>query len=214
MSTTHATDDEVEAALFAALEGLARSATPAGPFVLVDRWAGEVTQETGVDSATLAKAPSALLAFEESLPEGPGGALAETAGHTIGVVERLVFRVYVTVADTRSDKAGIKGTVGQTGVLACARAVKKALVGLVIPGLYDGDVVRLVSHRPHHIKRGVSYTHILRFSARTALDESTAEENPTPGAPLAGVRGYVDDASPDTDAATVTLSSFESLPSD
>jgi len=214
MSATHATDDEVEAALFVALSSLLKSATPPGPFVLVDRWAGEVTQDTGVDSATLAKAPSALLAFEESIPEGHGGAVAETAGHNIGVVERLVFRVYVTVADTRSDKAALKGTVGQTGVLACARAVKKALVGLVIPGLFDGDVVRLVSHRPHHIKRGTSYTHALRFSARIGLDESTPEENPTPGAPLAGVRGYVDDASPDTDDATVTLSSFQSLPSD
>ncbi len=214
MSATHATDDEIEAALFAALEGLARSATPAGPFVLVDRWAGEVTQETGVDAGTLAKSPSALLAYEESTPEGPNGAQSETGGHAIQVVERHVYRVYVTVKDARGDAAGVKGTVGQPGVLACARAVKKALAGLAIPGLFDGDVVRLVGQRPWAIRRGASYTHIIRFSARATLDESTAEENPTPGARLAGVRGYTDDATPDTDAATVTLSSFESLPSD
>ncbi len=214
MSATHATDDEIEAALFAALEGLARSATPAGPFVLVDRWAGEVTQETGVDAGTLAKSPSALLAYEESTPEGPNGAQSETGGHAIQVVERHVYRVYVTVKDARGDANAMKGTVGQPGVLACARAVKKALAGLAIPGLFDGDVVRLVGQRPWAIRRGASYTHIIRFSARAALDESTAEENPTPGARLAGVRGYTDDATPDTDAATVTLSSFESLPSD
>ncbi len=214
MSATHATDDEIEAALFAALEGLARSATPAGPFVLVDRWAGEVTQETGVDAGTLAKSPSALLAYEESTPEGQTGAQSETGGHAIQVVERHVYRVYVTVKDARGDANAMKGTVGQPGVLACARAVKKALAGLAIPGLFDGDVVRLVGQRPWAIRRGASYTHIIRFSARAALDESTAEENPTPGARLAGVRGYTDDATPDTDAATVTLSSFESLPSD
>lgn len=214
MSTTHATDDEIEAALFAALSSLSKSATPAGPFVLVDRWAGEVTQEDGVDAGTLSKSPSALLAFEESQPEGAGGAHAETGGHAIEVVERHVYRVYVTVKDARGDANAIKGTVGQPGVLACARAVKKALAGLVIPGLFDGDVVRLVGQRPWAIRRGTSYTHILRFSARTTLDESTPEENPTPGVPLAGVRGHVDDASPDTDAAAVTLSSFASLPTD
>ena len=214
VSATHATDDEIEAALFAALSSLLKSATPPGPFVLVDRWAGEVTQDTGVDATTLAKSPSALLAYEESIPEGPGGAQTETGGHAIQVVERHVYRVYVTVKDARGDANAMKGSVGQPGVLACARAVKKALAGLVIPGLFDGDVVRLVGQRPWAIRRGASYTHIIRFSARAAIDESTPEENPTPGAPLACVRGYVDDASPDTDDATVTLSSFESLPSD
>lgn len=206
MSATNATDDEIEAALFAALSSLLKSADPAGPFVLVDRWAGEVTQESGVDSTTLAKSPSVLLAFEESTPEGQNGAQSETGGHAIQVVERHVYRVYVTVKDARGDANAMKGTVGQPGVLACARAVKRALAGLVIPGLFDGDVVRFIGQRPWAIRRGASYTHILRFSARTALDESTAEENPTPGTPLAGVRFEVDDATPDTDDATVTLS--------
>lgn len=210
MSATHATDDEIESALFAALETLKVNASPAGPFTLVDRWAGEVTQDTGVDSETLARSPSALLAYEESIPEGA----SETGGHLIQVVERHVYRVYVTVKDTRGDKAALKGTVGQTGVLACARAVKKALAGLVIPGLFDGDVVRLLGQRPWHIKRGVNYTHIVRFSARAALDASTPEENPLPGEPLAGVRGDVLDAAPDTDAAAVTISHFNSLPED
>ncbi len=214
MSSTHATDDEIEAALFAALSSLRTIATPAGPFVLVDRWAGEVTQESGVDSTTLAKSPSALLAYEESTPEGQNGAQSETGGHAIQVVERHIYRVYVTVKDARGDAAGVKGTVGQPGVLACARAVKKALAGLVIPGLFDGDVVRLVGQRPWAIRRGASYTHIIRFSARAALDESTPEENPLPGEPLAGVRGDVVDAAPDTNAATVTLSHFNSLPED
>jgi hypothetical protein len=206
---THATLDEVEAALFTALLALRTHATPAGPFVLVDRWAGEVTQDGGIDSAILGKSPSALLAFEESVPEGASGSQSETGGHLIQVVERHVFRVYVTVLDARGDKQALKGTVGQTGALACAHRVKLALAGLVIPGLFDGDVVRLVGHRPWLIKRGTGYTHLLRFSARAALDESTEDENPTPGVPLGGVRGDVQDATPDTDGATVTLSTFD-----
>lgn len=214
MSATHATDDEIEAALVAALEALKVGASPAGPFVLVDRWAGEVTQDTGVDSATLAKSPSALLAYEESVPEGAGGAQSETGGHLIQVVERHIYRVYITVRDARGDTAAMKGTVGQNGVLACARRVKKALAGLMIPGLFDGDVVRLVGQRPWHIRRGASYTHVIRFSARAALDESTTDENPVPGAAIAGVRGDVPDATRDTNAAVVTLSHFNTLPED
>ena len=218
MSATHATDDEIETAIFAALLALRTSATPAGPFVMVDRWAGEVTQDAGVDSATLGKSPSALLAFEESVPEGANGAQSETGGHLIQTVERFTFRVYITVKDLRGDTQALKGTVGQTGVLACAHAVKKALVGLVIPGLFDGDVVRLVGHRPWSIKRGAHYTHVLRFSARTSLDESTTvdtdgvpAENPLPGAPLAGVQGAVTDAVPDSDDGEVDLSSFNTI---
>lgn len=209
MSATHATLDEIEDAIFAALYALRTAATTPGPFVLVDRWAGEVTRETGVDSAIVGKSPSALLAFEESTPEGPNGAQSETGGHLIQVVERHIFRVYVTVLDARGDKPATKGTTGQTGVLACAHRVKKALAGLVIPGLFDGDVVRLAGHRPWVIKRGTAYTHLLRFSARAALDESTADENPLPGVPLGGVQGEVNDATPDTDGETVTLSTFD-----
>ncbi len=83
-----------------------------------------------------------------------------------------------------------------------------------VDGLFDGDVVRLVDTRPKFVRRGVAYCYVVRLSTRAALRESTAEENPTPGVPLGGVQGQVPDAAPDTNAAVVNLSSFNTLPED
>ena len=198
-----ATDDAIEAALFAALHRLKAHPpttvppTPAGPFVLVERYAGEVTPD-GVDDAVMAKAPAALLAWEGSVPEGQGGVWQEDGGHDVQVVERHHWAVFVLVKDARSDAAATKGTTGLPGVIRCARLVKEALVGLRVDGLYDGDVVRLVDTRPKFVRRGVAYCYAVRLSTRAALRESTAEENPTPGVPLAGTRGQVPDAARDT----------------
>lgn len=214
-----ATDDAVEAALFAALQRL--KAHPAvtvppttpGPFILVERYAGEVTPD-GVDDAVMAKAPAALLAWEGSVAEGQGGVWQEDGGHDVQVVERHHWAVFVLVKDARSDAAATKGTTGLPGVLRCTRLVKEALVGMRVDGLFDGDVVRLVDTRPKFVRRGVAYCYAVRLSTRAALRESTAEENPTPGVPLGGVQGQVPDAAPDTNAAAVNLSSFKSLPED
>ncbi|MDO9020563.1 MAG: hypothetical protein Q8S73_36910 [Deltaproteobacteria bacterium] len=197
-----ATLDDIEGAIFATLQTLLRSAATPGPFVTVDRWAGEVTQADGVDEVTLGKSPSALLAFEESVPEGEDGAETETLLRDTEVIERHVFRVYVTVKDPRGIPAATKGTVGQPGVLRCARLVKEALAGLEIAGLAGGDVVRLVQHRPWSIVAGSHYTHIVRLSARASLPATTL---PAPGVPFTGMDANLTDAPSDEGGTPMPL---------
>jgi len=218
----NATLDQVEAALFAALGALV-SATPtqAVPFRHCRRYAGEVTAELmndverGLYDLAPEQFPAALLAWEGEDPVGTNGALVETDSHAIEVVGRSLWRVYVVVRDLRGDEEALKGTLaGQPGALLCAHVVKKALAGLVIPGLHDHNVVRWIGSRPYVIARRTAYVYAVRFSADTALDESTAEENPVPGVPLRGVRGTVVDATRDTNGAEVPLSSFNTLPED
>lgn len=189
-----ATIEAIEAAVFARLQTLSRAANPANPFVLVDRWAGEITKEGGVDEQTLGKSPSALLAFDSALPEGEDGAEVETIGRDLQVVEKHVFRVYVTVRDERSVAKATQGATGQPGVLRCARLVKEALAGVAVADLFAGDVVRLVDHRPWSVQRGHHYTHLLRFSARASLPPT---DDPTPGVPFAGLVAHVTDSEPD-----------------
>lgn len=166
--------DAIETALFARLATLKKSATPAGPFTLLDRWAGQVTQQDGVEETTLAKAPAALLAYESSVTEGAGGADVETILDEAETIERHLFRVYVTVQDTRGDAKTLKGTTGQTGALACVHAVKQALTGLAITNV--GDPVRLVGSQPWRVERGIQHTYVVRFSVRALLDTSITED--------------------------------------
>lgn len=179
-----ATLTDIETALLSAL-GELRSAPPVvptatRPFRHVGRWAGEVSRDEGVEQNTLNATPAALLAFERSEPEGRDGGGVETGGHLIQVVERHYFLVYVVVSDQRSDDLTIKGTTHVPGILHCAQRVKEALAGLIVPGLFDGDVVRLEGHAPWLIERGVQHTHLIRVSARSALPESddTTPDNP------------------------------------
>jgi hypothetical protein len=202
-----ATLDDVETALMAALQAMLRGATPPGPFALVDRWAGEVTQEEGVDEATLGRSPSALLAFEGSTVVADED--GETLNRDVEVVERHVFRVYVTVRDFRTVTAATKGTVGQPGVLRCARLVKEALAGLEIAGLTGGDVVRLVDHRPWSIKRESHYTHLVRFSATASLPATT---DVTPGEPFAGMNTTITDAPSDEGGDPMPLAAVRAVP--
>lgn len=185
--------ESIEASLVEALDTLRASpATDARPFRLVGRWAGETTAE-GVEKETLGRGPSALLAFERSVPEeirdGAAGPLSM-------ILETHFFRVYVTVVDTRGPTATLQGTVGQQGILRCARLVKELLAGLDIAGLYNAEGVRLVDHQPWLIDPGTSITHVLRFSARAEL--GVAAPGPTPGSP------FVFDASVTADAADPT----------
>lgn len=165
-----ATLDAIETALFTRLATLKKSATPAGPFTLVDRWAGQVTQQEGVDEATLGKAPAALLAYESSTTES---ASAETILDEAETIERHLFRVYVTVQDTRGDEKTLKGTTGQTGALACVHAVKSALTALGITNV--SEPVRLVGSQPWLIDRGVQQTYVVRFAVRALLDTASTE---------------------------------------
>ncbi len=192
-----ATLEDIEEALFQGLRTLhAAPPTDARPFRIVGRWAGEVTSE-GVDEQTLGKSPSALLAYERSVPE-----VRQTVGDFVTFHERHFFRVYVTVVDTRGVAAATKGTVGQQGILRCTRVVKEVLAGLAIPGLADGDVVHLVDHRPWSIARDSHFTHVIQVSARAELGAPTAPA--TPGTPFV-FDGHVEAPAPDTDGADVVL---------
>lgn len=206
-----ATLDAIESALLAELATMkAPSSGPtlARPFRHVGRWAGEVTREHGVEENTLNASPAALLAYEGSDPVGRDGAYVETGGHLVEVVEEHRFLVYVVVADQRSDDITLKGTNVVPGVLLCARRVKEALAGLVIPGLFDGGVVALEGHRPWLIERGVQHTHVVRVSARSALPESA---DTTPDAPFT-FDGRVRDAAPDSDGGAVPLAAVRVTP--
>lgn len=213
-----ATAEDIEAALFAALERLkvhppvTVPPTPPGPYILVERYAGEVTPE-GVDNSVLGKAPAALLAWEGAVPEGANGVWQEDGGHNVQVVERHHWSVFVVVKDTRGDAQALNGTVGLPGVLRCTRLVKEALVGLRVPGLFDGDVVRLVETRPKFIRRGTAYCYVVRLSTRAALPATMDEHTrPEGSVPLGGVRGSVPDATRDNNGAEVTLGTFNTLP--
>ena len=182
--------DDIDAALYAGLQGLLTSAVPPGPFRLVDRYAGEITPQHGVDDELLGNAPAALLAFERETPQGQNGAFQEVLGREIQVVERSLWRVYVVVQDHRGDTEAIKGTTGQPGALTCAEAVKLALTGLDIPGLHDGSCVHRLETIPRVIQRGVAYCYMLRFAADSEL---VATPVTLPGAPMTALKGTISD---------------------
>lgn len=195
-----ATDEDVEAALFARLETLKKHppvtdpVTPAGPIVHVERYGGEATA-AGVDGAFLGKMPAVLLAFESAAPTGGAdGAEVDTILHDIEVAQRVIWRVYVAVKDARGHKAGTVGFVGQPGVIRLARLVKQALVGLRIPGLYRRDVVRFVGQQPWSLKADAHYVHIVRVSTlvRLAGADDPALEGSTPLEEMRGTHGPPD----------------------
>ncbi len=190
----NATDESVEAALFARLLTLKKHppvtapATPAGPFVHVERYGGEATA-AGVDERFVGKLPAALLAFEESVATGGAdGAEVDTILHDLEVVQRITWRVYVAVADARGDRAGVVGYAGQPGVLELCRRVKQALVGLRIPGLHGRDVVRFAGQKPWSIRTGLHYVHIVRFTTLVPLDGAD-DALPDDATPLDEMRG-------------------------
>lgn len=213
----NATLDQIETALYTAL-GTLVSATPTttAPFRHLRRYAGEITQDQVVDierglyGLVPEQFPACLFAWEGEEPLGQDGAVQETGGHAIQVVGRSWWRAYCVVRDLRGDEEALKATIaGQPGALLCAHRVKEALAGFVIAGLYDNSTVRWRGSKPWVLAKHAAYVYVVRFSADAALDESTSDDNPTPGTPLGGVRGDVVDATPDTNSATVTLSTFD-----
>lgn len=197
----------LETALFTALAALKPSdgtLIDAKPFRVVDRWAGEATRED-VDEAILGRAPAALLAHEASLPvDRDGGPFIETTAENVEIVERHVFRVYVVVRDTRGDTPTVKGTTGLPGILTCVQAVKEALAGLRVPGLFGGGVVNLVDHRPWLIQRGGGRVDLVRFAASSALPDNTADEV-LPGHPMSRLDATLTAPSVDVDGHTITI---------
>lgn len=202
-----ATLDAIEAALFARLQTLATNGaapTTSVPFRTVARWAGEVTAED-IDEAHLGVCPSALLAYEGSQAVAAGDRqYVHTMGHDVEVVERHLFRVYVTVQDSRGDAATVKGGTGTPGIYACTQAVAEALAGYRVAGLLGGGVIALVERTPWRIERGASRTDLVRFAALAALPDAAET---LPGNPMSRVDASVRHEEADVDALPITLSS-------
>ncbi len=199
--------DALEAALFTRLQTLASGGaalTTSVPFRTVARWAGEVTAEDIVDGH-LGACPSALLAHEGSQTVANGDRQhVHTLGNDVEVVERHLFRVYVTVQDTRGDTATVKGGTGMPGIYACTQAVAEALAGFRISGLLGGGVVALIERRPWRIERGESRTDLVRFAALSALPEASET---LPGNAMTRADATVRHQTTDVDGRTITLSS-------
>lgn len=200
--------DALELVLFTRLQTLQAPAAPlvpttALPFRTIARWAGEVTADD-IDEALLGVCPGALFAHEASVTLARGELqYVETMGHDVEVVERHLFRVYVTVQDTRGDLATVKGGTATPGILACTQAVAQALAGYRVTGLHDGGVVALLDRRPWRIRRGESRTDIVRFAALAALPDTTET---LPGNAMTRLDASVRHESPDSDALPITLS--------
>ena len=199
--------DDIEAAIYSALAGLQANGatlTATTPLRTLDRWAGEVTADD-IDEAYLGVLPGALLAHEGSraVRGAGGGDFVETLGHDVEVVLEHVFRVYVTVQDTRGDTATVKGNAGAPGIYKIVQAVQESLAGLRITGLYTGGIVHLVDHRPWRIRRGESRTDIVRFAAYASLPETTES---LPGNPMSRLDATEQHERADVDARTIDLS--------
>lgn len=229
-----ATLDQIEDALWARLAGLLGGYTPgpstAGqaeilapgapsgtqPFRYLKRFAGEVVaawaEEVARGTELLAptQRPAAFLAFEGCQPLGADAVWAETGGHESQVVVRSLWRVYVVVGDLRSDAAATKASIaGQPAVLSALQRVMEQLDGLAVDGLHDDRPVRWVGSAPWLIAKRTTYVYVARFRADAALPESSSGDLAPPGAPLGGMRGTVEDVSPDSNGGTVTLSTFD-----
>lgn len=203
--------DAIEAALFARLQTLAAngaSLSASAPFRTVARWAGEATQDD-VDAGHLGVCPSALLAYEGSQVVAQGDRqYVETLGHDVEVVERHLFRVYVTVADTRGPAATVKGGTGTPGIYACTQAVAEALAGHRVTGLRG--VVALLERAPWRIEPGSSRTDLVRFAALASLPETT---DTVAGAhPLSRVDTTIQHHADDVDGRTIPLSTVRTTP--
>ena len=203
-----ATLPEIEAALLARLRTRLRTATPPGEFANVDRWPGQFSAESEIDAATLGKAPAALLAYEGFSVDGPNGELAETILDDGETVLRHAFLVCVIIKDHRPNAArSVQSNVGQPGILACDSAVIAALAAVRIPGLYQGESVRLSGARPWKTLPGGGVAHLVRVTARALLDTDEAEAFGEPASvPFEGMDGTngPEDAL-DLDASTLDL---------
>lgn len=204
--------DAIEAALLARLQTLAANGaalSASTPFRTVARWSGEVTADE-IDAGHLGVCPSALLAYEGSQVVTSSGdrQYVETLGHDVDVVERHLFRVYVTVSDTRGDAATLKGGTGTPGIYACTQAVAQALAGYRIAGLRAGSGVALLERRPWAIDRGASRTDLVRVAATSSLPD--VADTVAGAHPLSRVDATVQHHAADVDTRSITLATERS----
>jgi hypothetical protein len=227
-----ATLTDIEAAIWTALAGLVAgytvdSATPTTPSIAgtsapsdahpvrsLQRYAGEVTlafaelAEKGLGMFDATQLPAVFVAFAGAKPLGADGAYVEGGGHLFEAVLRTRWAVYVVVGDVRGDaQATLASIAGQPAALSISQKVLETLTGLQIAGLHDGKPLELDGLEPWIIARRIAFIYAANFHADMALPgESVATPETAPGARLHGVTMHVNDAAPDTDDATVTLS--------
>lgn len=122
-----ATIDEIEDALFGALEELHKS--NGGPFLVVGRWAGTLPQPEDTEGETRARVPAALLVMDG---ESAGDESSTLAGDQASRGQSR-WVVVICVADGRGASKVVKGTSGVKGCLKLADEVIQHLNGLLIP---------------------------------------------------------------------------------
>jgi hypothetical protein len=184
-----ATLDTIEAVLFAQLETLLATATPAGPLARVARFAGEIGRDRAVDAAALGVTPAALLAFESEAPEEA----IDVAGGPAAFVLRSTWRVYVVASELRGHDEAVKGS-STTGVYSLVHQVQAKLAGLVIDGLWHSGRVDLLDARPFYVTRG-TYVYVVRVAAQRELAAVAQADTSSPLAQIDGdlnLRGGVD----------------------
>ncbi len=180
-----ATLTDVRAAIHAALAPL--KASEGGPFLVVDDWAGELSNaQDNLSAAVLNQSPAALVAFAG---ERPVGEPFQALGGASEGVDGSVWTVIVVAKDTRRVGAALAtpaGAGGVGGVLALADRVKAALNALPVAGLYRTTRLRFADLRWYAVARGQLYALAVQFVARRV--GARAVVAPT-GAPLEEIHG-------------------------
>jgi hypothetical protein len=158
-----ATLDTVEAAAFTQLETLLATASPAGPFAQVVRFASDTPRETTVPKEARGATPAILLAHERDVfsVESDGEFLGQ--GQT-AFVATSTWRVFVIASELRGHDPAVKGS-STTGVYSLVSQVLGALAGLVIADLYQSERLVILDAQPVRVKPG-EYVWLVRVSAR------------------------------------------------
>lgn len=123
----------IDLAAYTALQTLATSASPPGPFTLVTRWAGQVQVVAGrvtLEREGLGKVPAVFWQWERERVEGDFES-DEGDRETRGIIQ---FVAWVLTADVRDVSRLVKGATGQSGPQALHDQVVGVLNGLKIDG--------------------------------------------------------------------------------
>lgn len=165
-----ATIDGIDAAIVTQLNTLLTTASPAGPLVTVERYAGEIVRNQNPGVQILSRTPAALLALEGEQYAADDRVETLRLG-TVAFVGRSTWRVYVVASELRGHDEAVKGS-STTGLYSLLTQVVSKLAGLVIPGLYQTNRLEILDIRPHFIKPG-SYIYLVRVAADREISAVT-----------------------------------------
>lgn len=186
-ATQDADLESIESAVFSSLLALRDDA--GGPFVSVERFAGENTSQDAqlATAAALSGTPSILLAWakEDFVEEQGGDTLVE---HDRVFIGTSFWRVFVTHTEFAGFDEAVEGQGGTSGILGLVSLVEKRLSGLPIPGLYLDAGLVPVTAAPARMKVG-QYISVITFKARRVL---IATDLPDDFVPFTGLQGEID----------------------